>query len=144
MALRQCVAPDDLYLGSARLADYGCAPAATSKKIALKLQNGSVIVKKYGRFCIRPLPDAPGHEIWKRDFLGARDYLVWSWKKFSPKKGVEKMIDEMRFFGIGSSWGGYESLILPGLKFVICGQLRRGVLKVRCFVSPSDLRMLTI
>jgi len=58
------------------------------------------------------LPDAPGHEIWKRDFLGASGLFGVELETFS-QKAVEKMIDEMRLFGIGSSWGGYESLILP-------------------------------
>ena len=58
------------------------------------------------------LPDAPGHDIWKRDFLGASGLFGVELKTFA-KKAVEKMVDEMRLFGIGSSWGGYESLMLP-------------------------------
>jgi cystathionine beta-lyase len=62
-----------------------------------------------------PMPGAQGHEIWKRDFdpkyacglMGARfhDDIC--------RQQVAALIDSTDLFGIGFSWGGYESLILP-------------------------------
>ncbi len=59
------------------------------------------------------LPGAPGHEVWKRDFTGAASLFGVEFKpEFSPA-AVDAMIDGLTLFGIGASWGGYESLALP-------------------------------
>jgi len=58
------------------------------------------------------LPEDPGHALWKRDFLGASG-LFGVVLKPAPKAAVYAMIDALDLFGIGSSWGGFESLILP-------------------------------
>ncbi len=59
------------------------------------------------------LPGAPGHELWKRDFTGAASLFGVEFKpEFSPV-AVDAMIDGLTLFGIGASWGGYESLALP-------------------------------
>jgi cystathionine beta-lyase len=58
------------------------------------------------------LPDCPGHEIWKRDFKGSSG--LFSFELKNPDKAVRaKFVDALRLFGIGYSWGGYESLVLP-------------------------------
>ncbi len=59
------------------------------------------------------LPGAPGHDLWKRDFTGAASLFGVEFKpQFSPA-AVDAMIDGLTLFGIGASWGGYESLALP-------------------------------
>ena len=58
------------------------------------------------------LPDDPGHALWKRDFLGACG-LFGVVLKPAPKEAVYAMIDALDLFGIGASWGGFESLIQP-------------------------------
>ncbi len=58
------------------------------------------------------LPEDPGHEIWKRDFLGACG-LFGVVLKPASKEQVYAMIDALDLFGIGASWGGFESLIQP-------------------------------
>jgi cystathionine beta-lyase len=58
------------------------------------------------------LPGAPGHAIWKRDFTGATSLFTFELKPVSMK-AVGAMLDGLALFGIGASWGGYESLILP-------------------------------
>lgn len=55
---------------------------------------------------------APGHEIWKRDFTGASSLFTFELKPVSMK-AVGAMLDGLTLFGIGASWGGYESLVLP-------------------------------
>jgi cystathionine beta-lyase len=54
----------------------------------------------------------PGHALWKRDFLGASGLFGVVLKAVSDK-AVAAMIDGLKHFGIGYSWGGYESLIIP-------------------------------
>ena len=58
------------------------------------------------------LPEDPGHAIWKRDFLGACG-LFGVVLKPASKEQVYAMIDALDLFGIGASWGGFESLIQP-------------------------------
>ena len=58
------------------------------------------------------LPDARGHELWKRDFTGACG-LFGVILRPVPKARVDAMLDGLRYFKMGVSWGGFESLILP-------------------------------
>ena len=59
------------------------------------------------------LPSCPGHEVFKRDFTGSCGLFGVAFQpQFSPA-AVVRMIDSLQLFGIGASWGGYESLVLP-------------------------------
>jgi cystathionine beta-lyase len=58
------------------------------------------------------LPSDPGHALWKRDFTGASGLFSIVLKRAS-KKAVAAMLDGLELFGMGYSWGGYESLIIP-------------------------------
>ncbi len=58
------------------------------------------------------LPSHPQHELWKRDFLGACGLFSVVLRP-CPKSAVAAMIEGLELFGIGASWGGYESLVLP-------------------------------
>ncbi len=58
-------------------------------------------------------PECPGHEHWKRDFTGSTGlFSVVLDPKFNSA-GVANMLDNMRIFGMGYSWGGFESLVIP-------------------------------
>jgi cystathionine beta-lyase len=59
------------------------------------------------------LPSCPGHEVWKRDFTGASGLFGVVFQPDHPYEAVTAMIDTLRLFGIGASWGGFESLVLP-------------------------------
>ena len=58
------------------------------------------------------LPDHPGHAIWNRDFSGASGLFSIILKPAS-KKAVASMLDGLELFGLGYSWGGFESLVIP-------------------------------
>ncbi|MDO9439634.1 MAG: cystathionine beta-lyase [Beijerinckiaceae bacterium] len=58
------------------------------------------------------LPDAPGHDIWKRDFLGSSGLFSIVLKPCSDK-AIAAMLDGLELFGMGYSWGGFESLVIP-------------------------------
>jgi cystathionine beta-lyase len=58
------------------------------------------------------LPSHPQHALWKRDFLGASGLFSFVLKP-CPKKAVASMLEGLELFGLGASWGGYESLVLP-------------------------------
>lgn len=60
-----------------------------------------------------PLPDDPGHELWRRDMTGASGLFS---VVLRPQIGVARlnaMIDAVQLFGRGYSWGGFESLMIP-------------------------------
>ncbi len=58
------------------------------------------------------LPGSRGHELWKRDFTGACGLFGVVLKPVS-KARVDAMLDGLRLFRMGFSWGGFESLIIP-------------------------------
>jgi len=58
------------------------------------------------------MPDYAGHEIWKRDFSGSSGLFSIVLKPVSDA-AVAAMLDGLELFGMGYSWGGYESLVIP-------------------------------
>jgi cystathionine beta-lyase len=103
--------PDDCYLAlrglrtlSVRLARH----EQTALTIARWLENEPEVVA-----VLHPaLPSCPGHEIWGRDFSGSNG-LVSVVLENVPKRALTAMLEGMRLFKMGFSWGGYESLIIP-------------------------------
>jgi cystathionine beta-lyase len=58
------------------------------------------------------LPSCPGHAIWKRDFLGSSGLFSVVLAPCS-QKALAAMLDGLELFGMGYSWGGFESLVIP-------------------------------
>ena len=58
------------------------------------------------------LPGSRGHELWKRDFAGATSLFGIVLNPVA-KERIDALLDGMRLFGMGWSWGGFESLIIP-------------------------------
>ena len=89
------------------------------------------------------LPGAPGHELWKRDFEGASG-LFGVILKDASDGAVAAMLDGMRWFGMGFSWGGFESLVIPVKPggYRMSSPLRHGEACLRIHVGlehPQDL-----
>ncbi len=57
--------------------------------------------------------DCPGHALWRRDFTGSSGVFSVILDGKYGKKGLAAMLDHMRLFSMGYSWGGFESLIVP-------------------------------
>ncbi|MEX3856667.1 PLP-dependent aspartate aminotransferase family protein [Paraburkholderia sp. BR10923] len=57
------------------------------------------------------LPEDPGHALWRRDFKGANGLVSFALRQASREQ-ASAFVDALRLFGIGASWGGYESLAL--------------------------------
>ncbi len=108
--LGQVVSPDDAWLanrGLRTLAVRMKAHEASALKIAHWLDDRPEV-----EAVLHPaLPDCPGHDIWKRDFTGSSGLFSFVLKG-SPAKAAA-FIDALELFGIGYSWGGFESLALP-------------------------------
>ncbi len=58
-------------------------------------------------------PECPGHEHWKRDFTGSTGLFSVVLDPKYNSEGLANMLDNMRIFGMGYSWGGFESLVIP-------------------------------
>ncbi|MGB3126933.1 MAG: cystathionine beta-lyase [Pseudomonas sp.] len=56
------------------------------------------------------LPEHPGHALWRRDFSGSNGLLSFELSSLDPAY-IERFIDALQVFGLGASWGGYESLV---------------------------------
>ena len=86
------------------------------------------------------LPGAPGHEIWKRDFSGACGLFGVVFKPDYSVEATHAFVEALQLFGIGASWGGYESLALPTTGFVsrkVKGVLSQGPM-VRLHIGLED------
>ncbi|GEO36730.1 cystathionine beta-lyase [Skermanella aerolata] len=109
--LGTCAGPDDIYLGLRGLRTMGTRlrqHQATGIELAQWLRNRQEVAR-----VLHPaLPDDPGHALWRRDFLGASGLFAMELKPVS-KQAISAFLNGMELFGMGYSWGGYESLILP-------------------------------
>ncbi len=109
--LGYCAGPDDVYFGLRGLRTMGVRlkqHQENATEVATWLQGRPEVAQ----VLYPALPGAPGHELWKRDFLGASGLFSIVLKPYA-KPAIDAMLDGMRLFAMGASWGGFESLILP-------------------------------
>jgi cysteine-S-conjugate beta-lyase len=104
-------APDDLYLGLRGLRT-AMVRMRQHEAQALALARWLEQRPEVKRVLHPALPSHPGHEFWTRDFTGSSG-LFGIVLHEAPKDAVAAMLDGMELFGMGYSWGGFESLILP-------------------------------
>jgi cystathionine beta-lyase len=110
--LGQLASPDDCWLTLRGLRTMGVRLAAQSRA-ALQVAQWLQTRPEVERVLHPALSDCPGHDLWKRDFTGAGSLFGIILKEGISQKAMEAMIDSLTLFGIGASWGGYESLVLP-------------------------------
>ncbi len=63
-----------------------------------------------GRVFYPALPSDPGHALWLRDFSGANGLVSFALPT-ADLAAARKLVDALSLFGLGASWGGYESLV---------------------------------
>ncbi len=102
---------DDCFLGLRGLRTMGVR-LARHGKTALAMARWLEKHPAVSRVLYPALENDPGHAIWKRDFKGASG-LFGVVLKPAPEKALAAFMDSLRLFGLGYSWGGYESLIVP-------------------------------
>ena len=107
-----CVGPDDVYLGMRGAAHARRAPRPPLSSPDSPLRAGWRSAPRSCACCIRPWPVIPATRMWKRDFTGASGLFSVVLKPV-PQKAVYAFLDTLELFGIGPSWGGYESLATP-------------------------------
>jgi cystathionine beta-lyase len=106
-----CVGPDDMNLGLRGLRTMGV-------RLARAQESGLTVARWFAhrpevlRVLHPALPSDPGHAIWKRDFAGACGLFSIVLKPV-PEKAVNAFLNALTLYGMGASWGGYESLVIP-------------------------------
>jgi cystathionine beta-lyase len=110
-ALGLCVGPDDVYLGlrglrtmGVRLAQHHQAGMKVARWLAERPEIACVLHPA--------LESCPGHTLWRRDFSGASGLFSIVFKPVA-QTAVNAFLNELTLFGIGASWGGFESLAIP-------------------------------
>jgi cystathionine beta-lyase len=110
-AFGQCASPDDAFLAARGLRTLAVR-LRQHQENGLKVARWLAGQPQVARVLHPALPDCPGHELWKRDFKGATGLF-----SFVLRGGGEaaraRLVDGLEHFGIGYSWGGFESLVLP-------------------------------
>jgi cystathionine beta-lyase len=110
-ALGLCVGPDDMYLGLRGLRTLGVR-LAQHYQAGLKVARWLAARPEVARVLHPALDSCPGHAVWARDFSGASGLFSIVLKPVA-QKAVNAFLDELDLFGIGASWGGFESLAIP-------------------------------
>jgi cystathionine beta-lyase len=105
-----CAGPDDVYLGQRGLRTMG-ARLRQQQETGLILARWLADRPEVERVLHPALPSDPGHEIWKRDFTGASG-LFGAILKSCSQDAVTALVDDLELYGLGYSWGGFESLIM--------------------------------
>jgi len=109
--LGHSLSPDDAWLGSRGLRTMGVRLTRhqeTALAVAYWLQERPEVAR-----VLHPaLPDCPGHALWARDFRGASGLFSFVLSG-GDDAARTRLIDALELFGIGYSWGGYESLAVP-------------------------------
>jgi cystathionine beta-lyase len=86
-----------------RLARHGESGLAVAAWLRAQPQVGQVLHPA--------LPGAPGHALWARDFTGACGLFAFTLAGGSPA-AADAFLDALKLFGLGFSWGGFESLAI--------------------------------
>ncbi len=110
--LGQCAGPDDVNLGLRGL-------RSLQARLVQHAEHASQLCHWFGqqpevvRVLYPALENDPGYSIWQRDFSGASGLFGVVLDDSVSEAALTAMLDGMQLFGMGYSWGGYESLILP-------------------------------
>jgi cystathionine beta-lyase len=105
-----CAGPDDIYLTLRGLRTLGVR-LARHQGSGLRVARWLAQRPEVARVLHPALEDDPGHAIWRRDFTGACGLFSLVLKP-APDRAVNAFLDALTLFGMGFSWGGYESLVI--------------------------------
>ncbi len=109
-AFGMTVSPDDAYLvlrGARSLAARLAMHESHGLQVAHWLQSRHEVATVFSP----ALPDHPGHALWQRDCKGSNGLVSFELQPGFSQDAAECLIDSLQLFGIGASWGGYESLV---------------------------------
>lgn len=110
-ALAMCPGPEDVFLGLRGLRTMALRLREHEKQ-ALEMARWLAGRPEVARVLHPALDTYTGHDIWKRDFKGSSGLFSVILKPCSDK-ALAAMLDGLALFGMGYSWGGFESLVIP-------------------------------
>lgn len=110
-SMGQVVSPDDTALALRGLRTMGVRLKHETRS-ALKIAEWLSVQPQVAAVLCPMLPGAPGHEMWGRDFIGGCGLFSFVLKA-EDQASRARFIDALELFGIGYSWGGFESLVIP-------------------------------
>jgi cystathionine beta-lyase len=110
-AFAMCAGAEDVFLGLRGLRTLELRLREAERQ-GLALANWLAARPEVSRVLHPALAQHPGYEIWRRDFLGSSGLFSVILKPAS-REAVAAMLDHLELFGLGYSWGGYESLVIP-------------------------------
>jgi len=105
-------APDDCYLALRGLRTMGVR-LRHHEKSGIHIANWLKTRPEVDKVLHPALPDCPGHDNWKKQFKGASGLFSFTLRDGYSRNALAAMLDGMDIFGMGASWGGYESLLIP-------------------------------
>jgi len=105
------LAPDDAYLALRGLRTLNTRLKA-HEAAGLEMAHWLSAHPKVADVLHPALPASPDHALWKRDFTGSNG-LFGVVLQPVPEGGMERFFDALNLFGLGFSWGGFESLVIP-------------------------------
>jgi cysteine-S-conjugate beta-lyase len=106
-----CAGPDDVFLALRGMRTLAVR-LAQHYRSGLEMARWLAARPEVVRVLHPGLETDPGHAIWKRDYAGASGLFSFVLKP-KPQAAVDAMLDALKLFGMGYSWGGFESLALP-------------------------------
>jgi cysteine-S-conjugate beta-lyase len=105
-----CAGPDDVYLALRGLRTLAVRLNQHFRS-GLEIARWLAARPEVARVLHPGLESDPGHAIWKRDFTGASGLFSIVLKPV-PQRAVDALLDTVQLFGMGYSWGGFESLVI--------------------------------
>ena len=106
-----CAGPDDVFLALRGLRTLSVR-LAQHHRSGLEMAQWLTARPEVVRVLHPALENHPGHAIWKRDFSGASGLFSIVLQP-KPQAAVDALLDTLKLFGMGYSWGGFESLAIP-------------------------------
>jgi cystathionine beta-lyase len=106
-----CAGPDDVFLALRGMRTLAVR-LNQHYRSGLEMARWLATRSEVQRVLHPALESDPGHAIWKRDFTGASGLFSVVLKP-APQKAVDALLDTVKLFGMGFSWGGFESLVIP-------------------------------
>jgi len=110
-ALGVCVSPEDSFLVARGLRTLSLRMKEHQQR-ALQMAKWLETIPAVEKVFHPALAQHPDHEIFKRDFAGSGSLFSFTLRD-APQKAISEMLNHMRLFGMGYSWGGFESLMIP-------------------------------
>jgi cystathionine beta-lyase len=105
-------APDDAWLTSRGLRTLAVR-LKRHEESALKVASWLAEQPQVARVLHPAFESCPGHDYWKRDFKGSAGLFAFALNG-GTSEARDRLIDNLELFEIGYSWGGFESLAVPG------------------------------